>query len=86
MVDHGTTGYIVDTVEDAILTMPRVMSLDRRAVHRKLEREVYQCPHGKRLCARLQIVRGQDPNRLGFGGVLTPGYAGPVNNPERAGH
>jgi glycosyltransferase involved in cell wall biosynthesis len=37
VVDDGVTGYIVDNVEDAAATLPRVMELDRRAVRRRFE-------------------------------------------------
>jgi hypothetical protein len=37
VVDDGLTGRIVDNVEDAMLTLPRVISLDRRAVRRRFE-------------------------------------------------
>ena len=32
IVDDGVSGHIVDSIEDAILTLPRVMTLDRRRV------------------------------------------------------
>ena len=52
VVDHRTAGYIVDTVEDAILTMPAgYVSRSSRGAP-KVRREVHQCSHGKRLCAR----------------------------------
>ncbi len=37
IVDDGVTGRIVDTVEEAILALPEVLSLDRRAVRRRFE-------------------------------------------------
>ena len=37
IVDNGVTGQIVDTEEEAIRKLPHVLSLDRRAVHRRFE-------------------------------------------------
>jgi len=37
VIEHGVTGYVIDSVEDAILTLPRVIALDRRAVRRQFE-------------------------------------------------
>jgi glycosyltransferase involved in cell wall biosynthesis len=37
VVDDGLTGHIVDSIDEAIVTLPRVMALDRRAVRRRFE-------------------------------------------------
>ncbi len=37
VVDNGLTGHIVDTVEEAKVTLPRVMALDRRALRGRFE-------------------------------------------------
>lgn len=37
IVDDGVTGYVVDTLEEAIVALPQVMSLDRRGVRRRFE-------------------------------------------------
>jgi glycosyltransferase involved in cell wall biosynthesis len=37
IVDNGVTGQIVDTEEEAVRALPRVLSLDRRAVRRRFE-------------------------------------------------
>ena len=37
VVEDGLTGHIVDNVEEATVTLPRVMTLDRRAVRRRFE-------------------------------------------------
>jgi glycosyltransferase involved in cell wall biosynthesis len=37
VVDDGLTGYIADDVGEAILSVPRVLALDRRAVRRRFE-------------------------------------------------
>ncbi len=37
VVDDGLTGQIVDSIEEAAVTLPRVMALDRRAVRRRFE-------------------------------------------------
>ncbi len=38
IVDPGVTGAIVETVEEAIEAMPRVLDLDRRAIRRRFEK------------------------------------------------
>jgi glycosyltransferase involved in cell wall biosynthesis len=38
IVEDGVTGHIVDTEEEAVRKMPRVLALDRRAVRRRFER------------------------------------------------
>src|SRR6185295_3476516 len=38
VIDQGVTGFVVDSVEDAISALPRVLALDRRAVRRQFER------------------------------------------------
>ncbi len=37
IVDQGVTGLIVDSLEEAVAAMPRVLSLDRSAVRRRFE-------------------------------------------------
>ena len=37
VVEDGLTGHIVDSIEEAMVTLPRVMTLDRRAVRRRFE-------------------------------------------------
>jgi glycosyltransferase involved in cell wall biosynthesis len=37
IVDHGVTGLIVDSVEEATQALPRVMALDRHAVRQRFE-------------------------------------------------
>jgi glycosyltransferase involved in cell wall biosynthesis len=37
IIDHGVTGCIVDTMEEALRMLPQVMALDRRAVRRQFE-------------------------------------------------
>jgi len=37
IVDDGVTGRIVDTMEEAIIALPEVIALDRRAVRRRFE-------------------------------------------------
>jgi glycosyltransferase involved in cell wall biosynthesis len=38
VIDHGVTGHIVDSIDEATVTLPRVMELDRRAVRRRFEK------------------------------------------------
>lgn len=37
VVDEGVTGYVVDSVEEAIVALPRIMVLNRCAVRRRFE-------------------------------------------------
>jgi len=37
IIDHGVTGLIVKSVEEALTAMPRVLCLDRKAVRRRFE-------------------------------------------------
>src|ERR1700686_5463605 len=37
IIDQGVTGAIVDTMDEAVRMLPRVMALDRRAVRRRFE-------------------------------------------------
>ena len=37
VVENGLTGHIVDSIEEATVSLPRVMTLDRRAVRRRFE-------------------------------------------------
>ncbi len=37
VIEDGLTGYIVDSIEEAAVTLPSVMALDRRAVRRRFE-------------------------------------------------
>ena len=38
VLDHGTTGFIVDNVDEAVVAVPRAIALDRRAIRRRFER------------------------------------------------
>ena len=37
IIDNGLTGRIVSSIDEAILALPEVMALDRRAVRRRFE-------------------------------------------------
>jgi glycosyltransferase involved in cell wall biosynthesis len=37
IIDEGVTGFIVDSIEEAVAAMPQVLALDRRAVRRRFE-------------------------------------------------
>ena len=37
VVDHGISGILVETLEDAVTTMPDLLSLDRRRVRASFE-------------------------------------------------
>ena len=77
VVGHGTTGYIVDSVEDAILSMPRVMALDRRAVRRKFEERFTSARMAKDY-VRVYKSLGVRANQIGVPPRVDRAYAGPV--------
>ncbi len=37
IIDQGVTGGIVDTMDEAVMMLPRLIELDRRAVRRRFE-------------------------------------------------
>jgi glycosyltransferase involved in cell wall biosynthesis len=37
IVDQGVTGAVVDTMDEAVMMLPQVLALDRRAVRRRFE-------------------------------------------------
>ncbi|HZU90834.1 MAG TPA: hypothetical protein VE993_16410, partial [Stellaceae bacterium] len=37
VIDHGVTGFIVDTIEEAVAAVPLAKELDRAAVRRRFE-------------------------------------------------
>src|SRR6202023_2850069 len=37
IVDHGVTGFIVDSVDEAVAAIPLAKTLDRRAIRRRFE-------------------------------------------------
>jgi hypothetical protein len=37
VVEEGLTGHIVDSIEEAAVTLPRVVALDRRVVRQRFE-------------------------------------------------
>lgn len=38
IVDHGVTGFVVETIEDAVATMPALLQLDRRRIRGVFEK------------------------------------------------
>jgi glycosyltransferase involved in cell wall biosynthesis len=36
-VDHGTTGFIVDNIDEAVAAVPLAKALDRRTIRRRFE-------------------------------------------------
>ncbi|KRB20176.1 MULTISPECIES: glycosyltransferase family 4 protein [Mesorhizobium] len=38
IIDHGVTGFVVETIEDAVATMPALLQLDRRRIRSVFER------------------------------------------------
>ena len=38
IVDYGITGFVVETIEDAVATMPALLQLDRRRIRTVFER------------------------------------------------
>ena len=59
IIDQGVTGAIVDTMDEAVMMLPRVMELDRRAVRRRFEQRFSSVRKGLR-CG-LPIYAGRTP-------------------------
>jgi glycosyltransferase involved in cell wall biosynthesis len=52
VVEDGLTGHIVDSIEEATVTLPRVMTLDRRMACQLLRKAVHCEAYGQRfICA-----------------------------------
>ncbi|MGE5163061.1 MAG: glycosyltransferase family 4 protein [Hyphomicrobiales bacterium] len=60
VVDIGLTGYTVDTIEEAMLTLPRVVALDRRAVRRQFETRFTSTRMAKDYLRVYKSLRGRD--------------------------
>ena len=60
VVDIGLTGYTVDTIEEAMLTLPRVVALDRRAVRRQFETRFTSTRMAKDYLSVYKSLRGRD--------------------------
>ena len=56
IIDHGVTGLIVDTMDEAIGMLPEVLALDRRAVRRRFEAALFRRAHGQGLCSRVPFA------------------------------
>src|SRR5262249_31314058 len=37
VVEHGVTGFVVDSIEDAVAAVPHALALDRREIRRRFE-------------------------------------------------
>jgi hypothetical protein len=59
IVDPGVTGAIVDTLDEAIEAMPRVLELDRRAVRRRFEKRFSSVRMAEDYAALYQSLVGQ---------------------------
>ena len=55
VIDDGLTGYFVDSIEEAQARLPRVMTLDRRAVRRRFEERFTAASCG----STIQFSRGR---------------------------
>ena len=69
IIEDGVTGAIVDTMEEAIAALPRVIALDRKKVRQRFEQRFSAHAHGEGLCRRLslaarvvEIPRGEQPD------------------------
>jgi glycosyltransferase involved in cell wall biosynthesis len=59
IIDHGVTGAIVDTAEEAVATLPQVLSLDRRAVRRRFEQRFSSTRMAKEYVALYRALLAQ---------------------------
>jgi glycosyltransferase involved in cell wall biosynthesis len=56
IIEDGVTGAIVDTVDEAIAALPRVIALDRQTVRRAFRAAFLSHAHGEGPCRRLSFV------------------------------
>ena len=59
IVDEGVTGLIVDSLEEAVRKLPRVLALDRRAVRRRFEQRFSATRMAKEYVALYRSLREQ---------------------------
>jgi len=59
IVDEGVTGLIVDSLEEAVRKLPRVLALDRRAVRRRFEQRFSATRMAKDYVALYRSLREQ---------------------------
>jgi glycosyltransferase involved in cell wall biosynthesis len=79
VIDEGVTGLIVDTLDEAVAAMPRVLSLDRAAVRRRFEERF----SAKRMALDYvsvyeALLRRMPDNGYGETGVLARGSDAPI--------
>jgi len=74
IVDQGVTGLIVDSLEEAVAAMPRVLSLDRSAVRRRFETR-FSAPRMAQdyVSVYEALLRRLPDERYAETGVLAPG-------------
>jgi glycosyltransferase involved in cell wall biosynthesis len=80
IVEDGITGAVVDTMEDAIPALRRVMALDRQKVRRRFERRFsaarmakdYVAVYRSLLAEQLKVDRPEQDDRLSLGGDAAP--------------
>jgi glycosyltransferase involved in cell wall biosynthesis len=79
VIDEGVTGLIVNTLDEAVAAMPRVLSLDRAAVRRRFEERF----SAKRMALDYvsvyeALLRRMPDNGYGETGVLARGSDAPI--------
>src|SRR5215212_1386791 len=80
IVDEGITGIIVDTMDEAVRLLPRVIALDRRAVRRRFEERFSADRMAKdylaayRSLLKRQRVSERDTDRRTLQAVLEEGF------------
>ena len=82
VIDDGLTGYFVDSIKEAQARLPRVMTLDRRAVRRRFEERFTAARMAKDYVrvynsiltrAKVNLVPNQaEPLHVGVAGAHTP--------------
>jgi glycosyltransferase involved in cell wall biosynthesis len=55
IIENGVTGEVVNTEEEALAALPKILSYNRRAVRQRFE-QIYRDKNGKRLCQYLSEV------------------------------
>jgi glycosyltransferase involved in cell wall biosynthesis len=69
IIDHGITGFIVDSIDEAAAAIPLAKALDRGAIRRPFRGAFLGGPYGARLCRAIrrslgpQAIRAWRPSR-----------------------
>ena len=87
IIDQGVTGLIVDSLEEAVAAMPRVLSLDRIAVRRRFEERFSATRMALDYVSVYEALLGRRPDeRWGEAHTLALGPTGPITRNRTTTH